>query len=140
VDRTVSGLVAAAGRPVLRVSAQAAADDDVPTRVLRIDPADGAVGVFGDAPVVAVLSRPLDRPSVNDTTFEVRGDAGPVAGTLRTSPDGRAVVWTPTRPLTPGQVHQVAAAGLRDARGQPVEPHRSTFVPCAMTESDLLAP
>jgi hypothetical protein len=124
----------------LRVPAQVAADDDVPTRVLRIDPADGAVGVFGDAPVVAVLSRPLDRWSVNDATFEVRGDGGSVPGTLRTSPDGRAVVWTPACPLTAGRVHQVVADGLRDVRGRPVEKHQSTFVPCAMTVSDLLAP
>lgn len=136
----MSGLVASTGRPLLRVPAQAAADDEVPTRVLRIDPADGAVGVFGDAPVVAVLSRALDRRSVNDITFEVRGDAGPVAGSLRTSPDGRAVVWTPACPLLAGQVHQVVAFGLRDARGRPVEKHRSTFVPCAMTLSDLLTP
>lgn len=129
---------AAAARPSLRVSAPAR-EDEVPTRVLRIDPADGAVGVFGDAPVVAVLSRPVDRWSVTGESFAVTRDAEPVAGSVGASPDGHAIVWTPACPLCAGVEHRVRAAGLRDSRGRPVTAHESGFVPCDMTLSDLFA-
>ena len=113
------------------------ADDAAPTRVLRIDPAPGTVGVFGDAPVVALLTRPVDGLSVAVDTFQVTCDGRPVEGTLRASPDGRAIVWTPLRPLAPGAEHHVRCAGLRDSLGRPVLPYDSAFVPCAVTLADL---
>jgi hypothetical protein len=112
-------------------------DDDAPTRVLRIDPAPGSAGVFGDAPVVAVLSRPLDRSSVTPESFSVTCGGRPASGLATTSPDGRAIVWTPGRPLTAGVEHHVRATALRDTRGRLVPDFASTFVPCGVTLADL---
>jgi hypothetical protein len=132
-----SGLPTAAARPALRVPAFGWGEDDIPTHVLRIDPADGTVGVFGDAPVVALLSRPVDRWSVTGESFVVTRGAEPVAGTVGTSPDGQAIVWTPAHPLCAGVEHRVRATGLRDSRGRPVTTHESSFVPCDLKLSDL---
>jgi hypothetical protein len=111
---------------------------DRPARVTRIDPADGATGVFLDDPVVATLSHPADLASATAQTFRVSDDAGDVPGHLRSSPDARVLVWTPQRPLRPGVQHTVTIAGLRDLRGRAMAPHASRFAPCRFSASDVM--
>ena len=105
--------------------------------VLRVDPADGSRGVFRDAPVVVCFSRPADRRTVSAETFLVVDEEGVVAGEVWTSLDGRVAVWTPAGLLTPGRVHGVRLAGVRDLRGGEVSVHESAFVPGALARSDL---
>jgi len=111
---------------------------DRPARVLRIDPADGATGVFLDDPVVASLSHPADVASATAETFRVADVAGDVPGHLRFSPDARVLVWTPQRPLRPGLEHTVTIAGLLDLRGSEMASHASRFVPCRFTARDAV--
>jgi hypothetical protein len=105
--------------------------------VVRVDPRDGARGVFRDAPVVVSLSHPVEPGSLTPETVkvEVRGDAVP--GRLHMSPDGAVVIWVAAGPLQPGVEHRVQAMGLRDWRGLPVEPHKSSFVPCSLAIGDV---
>jgi hypothetical protein len=109
-----------------------------PAFVIRVDPRDGATGVFRDAPVVACLSHAADASSVGPETFRVeeRGGAA-VPGRLALSPDRAVVFWTAGRLLTPGIEHVVTADGLRDARGRTVAPYSSRFVPCDLVLGDL---
>ncbi|MBI3932762.1 MAG: hypothetical protein HY317_05045 [Acidobacteria bacterium] len=113
------------------------AAQDEGARVARVDPADGAVGVFRDACVVVWLSHPADPGSLSAATLHVEDPAGLVPGRLDVSPDAHAVVWRGERPLTPGVPHFVVASGLRDARGREVSPHVSRFVPCDVGWRDL---
>ena len=107
--------------------------------VVRIDPCDGATGVFRDDPVVAVLSHPADAASVTSGTFRVADDAGEVVGVVRVSPDARVLLWTPQAPLRPEVEHLVTIAGLRDLRGREMAPHRSRFRACRFTAGDAMA-
>ena len=109
-----------------------------PAWVTRVDPGDGATGVFRDAPVLACLSHPADAATVHDRSFRVE-EAGGIAvpGEVLLSPDGRLLIWTGTRLLAPGVEHLVTADGLKDHRGREVAPHRSRFVPCALARGDV---
>lgn len=111
-------------------------DDGAPS-VVRVDPFDGANGVFRDTPVLVRLSHPVEASSLEPDGVRVENAAGTVPGRLRLSPHGRVVVWTPVRLLTPGVTHFVRATGLRDARGREVGPHLSRFVPCNLTWGDI---
>jgi Bacterial Ig-like domain len=110
---------------------------DDPVRVLRMDPTDGATGVFCDTPIVASLSHPLQASSVTAEAFAVEDEAGAVPGEPALTPDGRCVVWRPARLLVPGVAHRVRVAGLRDVRGRTMAPHQSRFVPCDLTFRDV---
>jgi hypothetical protein len=112
-------------------------DGDDPTRVLRVDPADGLTGVFRDTPVLARLSRPAEPMSLSARTFRVEDAAGPVPGRARLSPDGRVVIWRGDRLLDPAIEHLVVLAGLRDERGREVLAHLSRFVPSTLTWAEL---
>jgi hypothetical protein len=116
--------------------ASAAAADD-PVRVLRVEPRDGATGVFRDTPIVASLSHPMQPSSVTAEAFAVEDENGVVPGRSGLSPDGRCVVWRPERLLAAGVLHHVTVSGLRDTRGRMMAPHRSGFVPCDLTYRDL---
>lgn len=105
--------------------------------VVRVDPWDGAVGVFRDTPVLARLSHAAAASSLSAASFSVVDAHGPVPGSPRLSPDARVVIWTPERLLAPGLVHFVRASGLRDLRGREVSPHLSRFVPCDLTWGDF---
>ena len=107
--------------------------------VVRIDPNDGATGVFRDDPVVVVLSHPADAASVTEEAFQVADDEGGVAGILRVSPEARVLVWTPRAPLRAEAEHVVSIAGLRDLRGREMAPHKSRFRPCRFTARDVMA-
>jgi hypothetical protein len=105
--------------------------------MIRVEPRDGAVCVFRDAPVVARFSACLDAASVGADTFRVMDDRGPLDGELRVSPDARVLIWEPRQPLAPNLHHFVMASGLRDARGREVSPHLSRFLTCGLTRKDL---
>ncbi len=113
------------------------AEAERPPRVLRLDPPDGARGVFRDASVVAVLSRPVEVPFVGAAAFTVCDRDGPVPGQVLASPDGRVLVWRPERLLSAGVEHLVRVAGLRDTGGRELVAHESAFVPCDVSASDL---
>jgi hypothetical protein len=109
-----------------------------PAWVTRVDPGDGATGVFRDTPVIACLSHPADAATVHSGSFRVEESGGaPVPGDVLVSPDGRLLIWTASRLLVPGIEHVVTADGLKDHRGRAVEPHRSRFVPCALARDDV---
>ena len=105
--------------------------------VTKVDPGDGATGVFRDALVLARLSHPADAASVHGG-FRVEESGGAeVPGEILLSPDGHLLIWTAARPLVPGVEHLVTADGLRDHRGRQVVPHRSRFVPCGLARGDV---
>ena len=123
---------------------------DGPVRVLRVEPRDGATGVFRDTPIVASvlndpvgqgfvasLSHPLEPSSVTVEAFAVFDEEGLVPGRSALSADGRCVVWRAELLLAPGAAHSVTVTGLRDVRGRTMAPHRSGFVPCDLTFRDL---
>ena len=112
--------------------------DGLTPRVLRIEPPNGARGVFRDAPVVACLSRAVDPRTVSPETFLVIDEDGRVSGGVWTSLDGRLVVWTPARLLMAGKLHSVRLAGLRDVRGRDLSVHESVFVPGDLALGDLV--
>ncbi len=111
--------------------------DETPTRVVRIDPGDGATGVFKDTPVVARLSQPGDPSSLSPRTFHVLDEAGEVPAQLRMSLDGSVVIWQAGRLLEAGVLHSVACSGLKDRRGRQVSPHLSRFLVCDLARTDL---
>jgi hypothetical protein len=112
-------------------------DGDDPTRVVRVDPADGLSGVFRDTPVLVRLSRPLDGMTVCAETVRVEYAGGRVRGRLRLSPDGRVLIWRGERLLEVAAEHVFSMAGVRDVRGREVLPHRSRFVPSTLTWAEL---
>lgn len=113
------------------------AEAEEPT-VLRVNPEDGAVGVFRDAPVIVSLSHPVDLDSLSPDAVRVEtSDGTAVEGRLTPSPDGAVLIWTAAAVLTPGIVHFVALRGLRDRRGLDLKAHVTRFVPCDLTLADL---
>jgi IPT/TIG domain len=112
-------------------------ESDDPTRVLRVDPADGLAGTFRDTPVLARLSRPVQPMSLSAQTFRLEDSRGRVPGCARLSPDSRVVIWCSDRLLEPGVEHVLVIAGLRDERGRDVVPHRSRFVPSTLSWAEL---
>ena len=119
----------------MRASLAGASD---PVRVLRVEPRDGATGVFRDTPIVASLSHALQPSSVTVEAVAVEDEGGPVPGRSALSADGRCVIWRAERLLVAGVAHRVTVAGLRDLRGRTMAPHRSAFVPCDLTFRDLI--
>jgi hypothetical protein len=112
-----------------------------PPTVLRVNPEDGAVGVFRDAPVIVSLSHPIDPAALTLTPDAVRvetGDGSVVEGRVSVSPDGAVLIWTAVHGLAAGAIHFVAVRGLRDRRGLDLRPHVTRFVPCDLTLADLL--
>jgi hypothetical protein len=120
------------GRPGLRNE-----PDDSAARVLRVDPTDGAAGVFRDAPIVLRLSHPADLASLSGETVMVQDPEGTLAGSLGHSPDAQVLYWRGARPFVPGVLHFIVACGLRDDRGRSVTKHVSRFVPCDLAREDL---
>lgn len=111
--------------------------DEGPRIVLRVDPHDGATGVFRDAPVVLRLSHPAQvEPGLDPV--EVLDDQGAVPGATFVSPDGLVLVWRGLRGLKPEAVHFVATRGLVDREGRPFAPHLSRFLPCTLGREDLV--
>jgi hypothetical protein len=110
---------------------------DDPTRVLRVDPANGLSGVFRDTPVLMRLSGPADELSLNSDTCRIEDCCGPVPGRARLSPDGFVVIWRGDRLLEPGLEHFVTLWGARDRRGREITRHDSTFVACTLVRAEL---
>ncbi len=107
-----------------------------PPWVWRVDPAHGATGVPRDLPVTLRLSHVLQRGPVQGV--EVLDDRGVVPGDLRLSADRRMVAWWSRRPLAPGVVHRVRAAGLVAAGGRAFAPHASAFRPGEQSLADAV--
>jgi hypothetical protein len=110
--------------------------DGGPTYITRIDPADGADGVFRDACVLAKLSAPADPTTLSTHTFRIEDPDGIVPARLHISPDRLVLIWAADRLLVPGVAHVVLSSGLRDAHGQEVVPHQSAFIPCDLISTD----
>jgi hypothetical protein len=129
-------VVPAAGPRGLRAGSTAG-DQEAPS-VRRVNPADGAVGVFRDAPVIVSLSHPVDPGSLTPDAFRVETSDGTVVdGRVTASPDGAVLIWTAASDLIAGAVHFVALTGLRDRRGIALATHVTRFVPCDLNLADL---
>jgi hypothetical protein len=113
-------------------------ESDEPARVLRVDPDDGASGVFRDSPVVVRLSHAADVNSVSPATLRVEGPHGTLRGLVGMSPDAQCLIWTGAEPFVPDGLHFVVVRGVVDRRGREVRPHISRFVPCDLVWSALL--
>lgn len=109
---------------------------DGPPAVLHVDPDDGRLGVFCDAPVIVRLSQPVDCARLPAASVSVCDPAGPVPGALCVVGDGDVLVWTASRRLRPDAPHFVVVAGLVDRRGREVPRHLSRFVPCGFGSFD----
>jgi hypothetical protein len=127
-------------RATFRTSGAARPEREGPPRVLRIDPHDGAVGVFRDATIVARLTHPVDPHSLAPAAFEVHAPSGPVPGRFVASPDGEVLMWRAERPLEPGVEHEVRLHGLRDRDGRELALHRSGFVACDLVGREVEPP
>jgi len=112
-------------------------DGDGPTRVARTDPADGALAVLRDSPVVVRFTRPLDRRSIESARVEVGDSQGPLPGRVRLSPDARVLIWLSESPFRPAAGHSLRLDGLSDERGEPVEAWTSVFATGRLTRDDL---
>ena len=117
-----AGVVAWSGtRGGLR--AGAAADAEEPS-ILRVNPEDGAVGVFRDTPVIVSLSHPVDPDSLTPGAFRVEtSDGSVVEGRVTAQPrrrgpdlDGRCRAHGGRRPL------RRPAAGCATAGGSTSSP------------------
>lgn len=123
---------APSGRQCVRPDA-----DNSAVRVLRVDPRDGAVGIYRDAPVVIRLSHPADPESLSSATVCVQDPEGSLPGLLERSPDDQVLIWRGERPFVPGVLHFVVASGVRDRRGRGLPTHVSRFVPCDIGRDDV---
>jgi hypothetical protein len=130
----MTGLVRA--RPLLGGGDNRASADE-PFRIVRVDPTNGAAGVFRDAPVVVSFSHPLDVASLAGESLRVEEAGHALAGEWRLSPDGAVAMWIATTLLQPGREHVVVASGLKDRHGREVPRHESRFVPGDLTFEDL---
>jgi hypothetical protein len=110
--------------------------DEGPTRVARVDPCDGACGVFRDASVLAQFTSPADPDTLSSETFRIEDHDGVVPARLRLSPDRVVLIWTAERLLKPGVEHVVHVRGVRDTLGQVIEPHESRFFPCDFVSTE----
>lgn len=111
-----------------------------PPAVVYVDPDDGRLGVFCDAPVVMHVSQPLDPGCLASATFCVQDPAGVVPGEVRLVGRGDVLVWRAERQLRADVPHFVLVSGLRDRRGREVPRHLSRFIPCAFTSGEWDAP
>jgi hypothetical protein len=96
--------------------------------VARLEPRDGATGVFRDSAVLARLTHPVEPSSAGARSFIVEDPEGPVPGRVSLSADGLILVWHPVKTMKPGVPHFVVISGLRDAAGRAMRPHLSRFV------------
>lgn len=105
--------------------------------VVHVEPSDGLVGVFRDAPVIVRVSHPLDERSLERAEVCVRGPQGPVPGEVRLAGVGDVLVWTPAQPLLGDAPHFLVLRELHDRRGRALAPHVSRFVTWAFCQADL---
>ncbi len=105
--------------------------------IVHVEPGDGLVGVFRDAPVIVRVSHPLDERSLEQAEVLVRGPYGPVPGGLRLAGAGDVLVWTPAEPLLGDAPHFLVLRALHDRRGRALAPHVSRFVTWAFCQADL---
>ena len=120
-------------RPVTRAESR-------PSWVVRVEPPDGAAGVFRDAPVLIRVSQPLDRRSLDAETVTVTDAFGAVPGRAELSVDLQVVIWRPELSFLPCLEHRVEVCGLRDLGGGEVRPHISRFYPGGLSSHDLPRP
>ncbi len=103
--------------------------------VRRTRPADGEAGVLQNEFVAADVHLPffghgVDPKSLGDGTVTLwrRGDGRSVPAVINTSAAGDAIVLQPTELLEPGSEYTFeVTSGVRDTKGTPFKPHRSTF-------------
>jgi YD repeat-containing protein len=78
--------------------------------------------------LLAYMNRSCAGNSVTPGTVTIRGPSGPVAGNIRTSPDGTWATFVPTMPLQSNTKYTIRIAGVRDAAGNPMTtPFTSAF-------------
>ena len=110
---------------------------DEPVRIVRVDPLNGAAGVFRDATIIVSFSHPLDAASLGGETLRVEEAGRALVGEWKLSPDGAVAMWIATGLLTPGREHVIVVSGLKDRHGREVPRHESRFVPGDLTFEEL---
>ena len=105
-------------------------------RVLLTYPADGAVDVHPNAPVMVRFDEALESASITATTFLVSG----VAGATEWREDTRTITFMPEAPFTAGTVYEVELTpGITDLAGNPLkEPFRFSFTAGADTTAPFV--
>lgn len=104
--------------------------------ILKVIPRDHETDVPRDASVLVTAPRPVDHDSVGGV--RVSTDDQDIEGVLDISSDGRILMWRPARELEARARHQVTITGVRDEKGQPFDPHTSSFVTGVFSYEDLL--
>ncbi|WP_373047402.1 Ig-like domain-containing protein [Vulgatibacter sp.] len=90
-------------------------------------PANGAVGVLGDAVLAASFSEQMDPDSINAATFTLTCDGAPVAGVITVAADGRSAAFDPAAPLLAAASCTARLDGPTDAAGNALPIATSTF-------------
>jgi hypothetical protein len=108
--------------------------------VVRVEPPDGAAGVFRDGPVLVRVSQPLDRRSLSGDTVSVVDAFGAIPARIELSVDAHVVIWRPERSLLPCLEHRLEVRGLRDRSGSEVPAHVSRFFPGGLSSHELPRP
>lgn len=104
--------------------------------ILKVMPRDQETDVPRDGSVLVTAPRPVDQHSVSGV--RVTSEDQEVEGVLDISSDGRILMWRPARELEARARHQVTITGVRDEKGQPFDPHTSSFVTGVFSYEDLL--
>ncbi|MCU1328810.1 MAG: hypothetical protein JWN34_4180 [Bryobacterales bacterium] len=95
-----------------------------PLTVVSLNPASGAQGVSVSAAIQATFSSLLDPASVNTTTFSLKQQATPIAGSVTYNGGGPTASFTPNVSLQPGVSYTATvkggSGGVRDISGNPL--------------------
>jgi methionine-rich copper-binding protein CopC len=95
--------------------------DLTPPSVVSISPANTATGVLRNTVIQAQFSKRINPLTVSASTFQLdlSSTGVPVVGTIKVSPDGLTVTFTPTAPLTASTNYTVVySTGITDLEGQ----------------------
>lgn len=92
-----------------------------PPTVVRSNPPKGRVDVALNELVTVVFSEPIDATSLNSTSFQLRLNGTPVAGSIRIAGDGLTAEFVSDQALQPGVTYDLAVTqSVKDLDGDPL--------------------
>ncbi|MDT8419621.1 MAG: Ig-like domain-containing protein [Desulfuromonadales bacterium] len=94
-------------------------DMAAPKAVRQLPPAGGSASI--DSVVTLTLDEDIAQETLQDSSFQVFGPAGPVAGSLSYDPVSRQLEFVPDALLTAFSTYQVDISGIADLHGNPYE-------------------
>jgi YD repeat-containing protein len=96
--------------------------------IVQLDPAPGAISPT-NARITLLFSRPLDRTTVNATSFSVTDGTAPVAGAFGFSLSDTVITFTPSGGLAPNKTYTFQVTqGVKSIDGVPLSRPFSGFV------------